>query len=224
MQTTAVIPYDVLDDACRITDGMDQSKLVVHTVVASNLKTVNPANIHLTIESKTKGAIPLKLGSKGQILDFPHDEELRSENPDIVSDQPKNTLGLGAWFYLPMPEELTFPYSRLADAVSEAKRGKEVADDVIKSGGYGQALPFTDNVPGVVLVFAKSSANSATLEIDASAGKKTYSANRQGDIFLPIDDALRAENPTVKISEKALWVVPYFDRGSGRQLAMKFSD
>lgn len=203
-RTNAVIPYKAMDVACQFTEGIDQAKLVVHTVVESNKKSVRPGDIHLTIQSAVKGPIPLKLGNKGQILNFPHDEALRRENPNIVSDQPKGTLGIGTWFYVPMPKELTFSYSVLANAVAEANKGEEAA----RVDGLAQAHSSARRIERVCLVFPQSSAGKARLQIESASGWKEYTADKWGKIILKIEDSLTAENPKIILSEKTSWVVP----------------
>lgn len=205
---TAVMSYKDMDDFCQFTDGFDQTKLVVRPVIGSRDRTVRPGDIHLTIQSTNKGAIPLKLGSKGQIQNFPHDEALRQENPMVVSDQPKGKLDGGIWCYVPMPPARTFNYDALADAVAEANLGIVRVNKLIQNRAdfHGQVAPVDGQAKVVGLIFPKSSAGKARLEIAAAAGKKEYVAGADGRILLAIDAALQKENPTVTVSEKPQWI------------------
>src|SRR3984957_2779509 len=101
-QPNSGLHYKILDDACQFADSFDQTKLVVRVLITSKDKTVHPADIHLTIQSSIKGSIPVQLGTNGQVLNFPHDETLRRENPIIISDLPKGTTVLTLNDYLPM--------------------------------------------------------------------------------------------------------------------------
>jgi RNA polymerase sigma factor (sigma-70 family) len=206
-QTNAIIPYKTLDDACRFADSVDQSKLVLRILIDSSKKSVRPQDIHLTIQSREKAPISLQLGGKGEILNFPHDETLRRENPGILSDQPKGTLSLGLWCYVPMPKELTFPYRRMADAVAEANQARDTANQMIKEGYADQVSPFKDKVQGLVFVFPKSSAGKAKVEIATAGGKKEYIADADGLAVVEVEPALQAENPPVTLSENPKWVV-----------------
>jgi RNA polymerase sigma factor (sigma-70 family) len=205
--STAAIPYKMLDDACRFADSIDQTKLVFRIILGSKNKSVHPADIHLTITSTAKGSIPLKLGAKGEILNFPHDDALRQENPSVNSDQPKGTLQLGAWCFVPVPKGSTFPYSKLADAIAEAKKGNETVNKMIKEEGYkGVGSPFSGTIRGVVFVFPKSSAGKAKVEVTTATGKKEYAANKNGYAQVAVEEALIIENPEVTVSEKPQWI------------------
>jgi RNA polymerase sigma factor (sigma-70 family) len=200
------LPYKILSDACRFADGLNQTNLVFKFLITSNRKAVHPEDIHLTIQSATKGAIPLKLGPKGQILDFPQDEALRRENPPVLADQPKGSLNMGAWCYVPPPDGLTFRYDRLAAAVAEANKAAVRANQMIASDYAGQMSPFSQKVGGVALVFPKSSAGKAKAKIAAASGAKELTADRHGIVRIKIDAALAAEDPEVTLSEKPLWI------------------
>ena len=208
LQVNASLPYKMLDDACQFADSFDQTKLVVRALITSKDKAVHPADIHLTIQSAVKGSIPVQLGTNGQVLNFPHDEALRRENPRIIADQHKGTLILTVNDYLPMPEELIFPYRLLGDAVEEANNGVAKANKIIKGNYAGQLPLFTRTIQGVIFVFPKSSAGKAKVEIASTAGRREYTADATGQIKLKLDKSLLAENPQVTVSEKPRYAVP----------------
>ena len=205
-QTNATIPYKMLDDACQFEESIDQSKLVFHVLISSQKKSVRPGDIHLTVQGKDQEPIAIRLGDRGQILNFPHDAALRRQNPQVLSDQPKGSLFFGVWYYLPMPKELTFPYSRLADAVAEANKAKDTANKMVKEGYAGQVSPFTGKIQGLVFVFPKSSAGKARIDIGAAGGKKEYTADKNGNAMVRFEPSLQAENPPVTVSERPRWV------------------
>lgn len=202
-KAVAQIPYKMLSDACRFQDSIKQTNLVFHILIGSSNNAVKPSDIHLTIESANQGKIPVRLGSKGEILDFSQDEDLRRENPFVVSDKPKGSLLFGAWVYVPMPEGLTFRYSHLANAVVEANKAADRAKQMAITD-----FPefFSGKVDGVGIVFPKSGAGKAKIIIATSAGKKEYIADGHGVIKLKINPKLQAENPLVIVSEKPDWI------------------
>jgi RNA polymerase sigma factor (sigma-70 family) len=208
----AQIPYKMIEDACLFEHSINRTNLVFHFIIASENKSVRPADIHLTIQSKTKGNIPLKLGSKGEMLDFPCDDELRQENPPVVSDQPKDSLHSGIWVYAPVPETLSFHYSRLVSAVTEAKQAADRANQMANSPDGRELAPFLGrvnafgNVNGVGLVFQRASAGKAKIAIATSAGTKEYVANADGVIALKINPRLETEDPLVTVSERPAWI------------------
>ena len=206
-QPDASLPYDMADDGCTFADGFDQTKLVVQIRVGPRDKTVHQADIHLTIQSAVKGPIPVQLGENGQILNFPHDEALRRENPSIVANQPKGTMIFWIWCYVPIPNDPTFRYQHLGDAVAEANRGTERANQIIRQHYAGQMPLIDQKVQGVVFVFPKSSARKAKIEIASVAGKREYTAGPNGNIGLRIDPGLLTEDPEVILSEKPRYVV-----------------
>jgi len=207
-QTTNGIPYKMLDDACQFAGSFDQTKLVVRVLITSKDKAVHPADIHLAIQSAVKGSIPVQLGMDGQVLNFPHDEVLRRENPRLVSDQPRGTLVLTVNDYLPMPKEYTFRYRLLGDAVAEANNGAAKANSMIKASYAGRLPLFTRTIQGVIFVFPKPGAKKAKVEIAAAAGRREYTADANGRIRLKVDKKLLAENPEVTVSERPQFVVP----------------
>jgi len=205
-QANAALPYKMLDDACQFEASIDQTKLVFHVLISSRKKSVRPGDIHLTVQGQGQEPIAIRLGDRGQILNFPHDEALRRENPEVLSDQPKGSLFFGVWYYMPMPKELTFPYNRLADAVAEANKAKDTANKMVKAGYAGQVSPFTGTIQGLVFVFPKSRAGKARIDIAAAGGKKEYTADKNGNAMVPFEPGLQAENPPVTVSERPRWI------------------
>jgi len=202
------IPYNILDDASQFSESFDTNKLHVYFIVSSEKKNIHPADIHLTIQSTNKGVIPVHLGAKGQILDFPHDPDLRRENPPILTDQPKGSVNLGIWCYATMPEELVFPYRRLADIVAEANQGMARANEMIKTGYAGQFPLLKGKVKSLAFVFPASCAGKTVITIESASGRKEYHADHAGRLVFKLDDSLQAENPDVQLSQKPKWVVP----------------
>jgi len=70
-ETNAFIPYKTLDEMFQPIAKIDQSRLQIRAFVSSTNRAVHPSEITLTIHSARKGMVPLRLGTNGQILEFP---------------------------------------------------------------------------------------------------------------------------------------------------------
>jgi RNA polymerase sigma factor (sigma-70 family) len=196
--TNAVIPYKTMDDFCQMADSVDQNKLLARAIVTSK-RAVPPADISFTIQSAAKGPIPVGLGTNGEVLNFPHEEELRRENPPIIANQPKGTLYLFLSARIDMPEGLTFNYHRMGDGIAEVNK-------LIKTQA-GILSPLAPKVRGVIFIFPKSSAGKAKVEFAPASGRREYTADANGQIKLKLEKTLLAEDPEVRLSEKPQQIV-----------------
>jgi hypothetical protein len=118
---------------------------------------------------------------------------------------------------MPIPDNLTFNYKQLNDMVGETTNAIVNAQKTLIRPGYVGYVNYTKwlfassweyRVRGVLFVFPKMSAGKATVQILAAAGVKTYNADANGLVKLRLDQALLRENPTVKVSEKPLFIGP----------------
>ena len=200
--TNAVIPYKAMDDLCQIAASADQSKLKIQVFVASTNKIVRPTDISLTIQSASQGKIAVQISTNGQIIDFPHRQELVRENPPIAANQPKGTLNLFIGYQIPI-EGLSFPYSRLGHAAAEANK-------MIKAQA-GMMSMLAPKARGALFVFPKSSAGKAKVTILAATGRKELTADKDGRVKLKLEESLLSENPEVQLSEKPEVVLPEID-------------
>jgi RNA polymerase sigma factor (sigma-70 family) len=201
----AQIPYQMLEDAWLFQQSVNRTNLVLNIIIGSRDQKVHPEGMHLTIQSTNEGNIPVRLGGKGQMLDFPCDDDLRRENPFVVTDQPKGTLGAGLWVYAPVPEGLSFHYRRLTDAVDEANKAFTRLGQM-PEGGLLQGTPWNNQIDAVYLVFHASGQGKASVTFHTAAGDKKYIANAYGQIPIRINPQLRAENPLVTVSERPWWI------------------
>jgi len=199
-----------MDDAWQLTQGVDQTKFAVRVAVSSRDKTVRQKDISLSIQSAAEGQIPVPLDINGQMLNVSHDEVLRHENPPIIANQPKGTLSLTLAYWMPIPEELTFRYSRLGDGVAEANKAITNANKIIKADYAGELSPFTRKVQGMNFWFPISSTGKAKIKIESAAGRKEYTADTHGNVRLILETALLVENPEVIMSEKPTMILPIF--------------
>lgn len=194
----ATIPYAKLDEILQKTDAIDRKKLVVLAQVSSRNKAVKPSEITLTIKSAT-GAIPVRLGAEGDLLDFPRTEALRKENPPIETNQPKGTLAVSMGLGLVVPETPTFRYTRVAEAIAEGNKAIKA-----QAGMLSLVAPL---LKSVVLFFPPRSAGKATVEIAAAGGKQILTADAGGEVKIPLDPKLAAENPEVRASERPMRIL-----------------
>ncbi len=202
----ARIPYKMLEDGWLFQQSINPTNLVFHFLVGSHNEKVRPQDIHLTIHSASKEDIPLHLGEKGMLLAFPCDDDLRRENPPVVTDQPKGTMGLGYWVYVPRPDGVTFKYDLLSNAVDEANKAAARANHLAESDSDGAVPMFPGTINGVCLVFPQASAGKAKITIATDGGIKEYVADSHGMIRLKINPLLKAENPTLTVSERPDWI------------------
>ncbi len=202
----AKIPYTMLDDAVQFIATVNQSNLELRMTFGS--KQVSPTNIHLTIESKIRGPIPVQLSSDGRLVNLPHDEALRRENPFVVSDLPKGTFNMTMFIRLPRPKGQTLPYSRLGDGVEEINKAVLRANQLIKRSYAKEFLPFKKQVQGVIFMFPTALAGKGKVEIASTTGRREYTANARGQIKLKIEKAFLDENPEVRVSHNSYFIVP----------------
>jgi hypothetical protein len=202
----------MLDDASAFAGSFDQSKLLVQVLIKSRNKAVHSSDVQLTIQSARKGPITVHVGADGQMTDFPHDEELRREDPPVVVNQPKGGMSMTIFMKgLPKLEGLTFRYDRLSDVVAELNDGMARASRIVKESYPGQLAAFNRfkrNVQGVLIYFPKSRAGKAKVEIASASGKREYVANANGCVRLMLDKVLVAENPEVTVSERPQSILP----------------
>ena len=208
--------YKMADDAYQLLSSVDQSKLVVNISITSPNKTVHPSDIHLIIESTVKGPIPILLSTNGDILNVPHDETLRRENPP-VEHEPKGKLNFSIFCHIPLPAN-TFSYGRLGDGVAEVNKTFAKIDQLLKSS-YANEVPSSTtklierNVQEIIFLFPGSSAGKATVEIMSTTGVRKYTADANSQIKFKLDPALALENPEVRVSEKPIFIAPdFFDK------------
>ncbi len=189
----ATIPYAKLDELWQKIEQVDAGKLVAAAQITSKIKGIKPAQIRLVIHSAT-GDIPLRVSADGYILDFPRTEALRKENPAIEANQPKGSLRVNIGVELAVPSANSFPYARLSDGIADAIK-------LMKAQASGPS-PAEPVVKSVLILFPKSGARKATVEIRAAGKKRVLTADANGLVRVPIDSALVAENPEVKLSER----------------------
>ena len=203
------------DDIWQLIKGVNTNNFELHVAITSTRQAVHPADIQITIQSVIKGPITVRLGTNGQVMDFPHDEALRRENPQVTINQPEGSSRMTIFGNMPILEGTTFRYDRLGDGLAEtratiAKATKAIIRPSYIGWGNYIAWWFTPSlkIKGVIIAFPKSSARKATVEIMSAQGVQTYRPAADGQIKLKLDPSLLLENPEVKVSEKPLLIGP----------------
>jgi len=200
-ETNATLSYQKLDEFFQATTDVNQSNLLIWMFVVSTNKSVHATNITLTIQSKTRGTIPVSIAPAGRIFDFPHTKELAKENPPIISNQPKGSLHLWIQIQIPMTNWLNFRYARLADGVAEMNK------TIRAQAGWALSL-LAPKVDSVTFYFPRASAGKAKVSIASTAGQREFIADKNGRIKLRLEDSLISENPEIHLSEKPFVVAP----------------
>jgi hypothetical protein len=195
----AVIPYDKLDKFWQLNSTVNQSNLVLRGLFSSKNDAVRPGDIQLTIHSKKRGDIPVELTTNGEIKAFPHTEELAKENPPVISNLPKGTLNMAIMLYIPPPDGLSFPYSKLRNGVVEFNK-------LIKAEA-GLFSMFAPKSKEVIFFFPNTSTGKAKVEITSASGKKEYRAGAHGQLKVELDSKV-ADDAEVRVSEKVLGLAP----------------
>ncbi|MGO8763899.1 MAG: RNA polymerase sigma factor [Limisphaerales bacterium] len=197
--------YRMADDVWQLISGVDTNRLVLGISLSPGDKSASPTNIYLTIHSAIKGPIQVPISTNGLFTNFPHDEALRRENPLVTFSQQHGSIT--AWLSIPRPDGLVFDYRVFGDGVEElnktiANYNKLMGPADLGWPGYIEWL-FSPNlkVQGVIVIFPKSGARKATVQILAASGIKTYTANGRGMVRLKLDSALLRENPQVRLSQ-----------------------
>jgi RNA polymerase sigma factor (sigma-70 family) len=199
LQPSCSFPYKTADAIWQLIHSVDKTKFEMHAFIYSTNRTVHSRDLQVIIQSAAKGAISVQLGTNWEIIDIPHDEVLRQENPPITV-KPSQGIRIAFRGDIPVPESLTLRYNQLGDGVAEANH--LFAKGADNANGDIPFAPRKFISQGVVFSFGLAQAEKATVEIMAASGTKTYRANRLGRIGLKLDAALLRENPEVRISTK----------------------
>ena len=196
-QDKATLPYSRLYDAFQRGARVQSSAVHAAIAVASKDKTVRPETITFTIESKG-GARKLHVDPDGEIHGFPMNDRLLKENPSVVTNQPKGSLLIGGGLFFNVRASTAYSYRKLSDLLdaSNAARKKE-------AGLFSLVAP---QAKSVLFVFFDPAGQ--TLTVQTKTAPQTLTVNAQGEIALPIDKALLAANPRVRLSEKPSKVLP----------------
>lgn len=193
-QDSGSLPYATVDENIRRVVGEDAGKVAVRLFVACRKAGVKPSEITLKIDSKTAPKT-LQVGADSAIYDFPITEELRKENPPVVSNQPKGMIDLSVEIGLIVPDTTTVSYQTLVKGLAQLNETTK------KSTGI-QGAPIL-NATKLAIHF---SSPDATVTAPGKSGSETLKADGRGVVFLPLDAALAKEGATVTFSAKPRWI------------------
>src|SRR5258706_2956488 len=101
-EATATVPYSVLYQPLKIARAAERyPRLPIRPRLQSHLPGVSPDAIRLVIQARGGGR-PISVAADGA-LDFPLDDALLAENPEVGSNQPKGTLSVSVSMELALP-------------------------------------------------------------------------------------------------------------------------
>jgi hypothetical protein len=150
-------------------------------------------DLNVYIDAKS-GKIPVKLGKDGD-FSVPMSGELLTENPWIITNQPRGTMRLN-WFVGLVMRHLgtAISYRPLMQVVRDCgnvrERMRQVFPDAPKATVSGLKLTFSP--PGA----------SASVVIHSQHGDRKLEADAKGEMILGFDPDLFEENPLVTLSKE----------------------
>lgn len=191
---TGVIPYRTL---AKLFDAFaavkPQDKLNLHVRVLPAGKTPPAQPIQLEIRSRT-GTLPVKRSASGDLEDFPLTEELRKENPGVVSNQPKGTLVLKAFIGIRYSGQKSEMASWYRDALDQANAALK------QQGGWFSLT--TPTLRTLVLTFDPGS--QAVVIVRADGTEKEFRSDELGRVRLEVGRDLAAPEARILFPEAPL--------------------
>jgi len=205
----ARLPYQHLYRIQTVQAALCQShtNLLLVLQLRSASTNVKTSDIEAFIDSKS-GKIPLPIGPDGEIS-VPVRDDLLAEDPWLITNQPKGTMqlnwraGLARSFVRQMTNSIR--YAPLMRALRDCE------DVQAKMREFFPGSPKL-TVAGLKLVFPRE-AKPASLVIHARSGSQKLETDAAGELFLPIDPALQAEDPLVTLSSSPARVQVMYRKG-----------
>jgi hypothetical protein len=194
MGENARLPYSQLyyTQKAQMELNRSHTNLLVMLTMQSTSPDIKPTSLNVYIDSKT-GKIPVPIGPVGDFA-IPLRDDLLTENPWIITDQPRGTMKLN-W-------EGGLILGRLANPVHYSRLMKPVRDyeDVQE-----QMRPYFPGSPRLAVAGMKLSfpdaPSRATAVIHAKGGDRKLVANDQGEIIIPLSQDLLDEDPEITLSD-----------------------
>ena len=153
--------------------------------------------LKITILSKN-GRIDVPVAADNSFA-IPITDDLRDENPTVITNQPKGTLSLQVGVRVLLPQTTRYAYS-------EFWLGIQQANAMTKRFAGMMHWLFSESADSLILRFSRPERQ--MLRIAASDGALTLIADDSGTIFVRIDKKLVEENPMMELSEPALDALP----------------
>jgi hypothetical protein len=173
--------------------ALSHTNLIVLLRMMPTNAAVKPGNVHAFIDSKS-GHIPVAIDDQGDFK-VPLRDDLITEDPWIITDQPKGTMKID-WGIALVAAQVSNPirYRLLMQPIKDRAyvetRMREVfpAVSTIKVTGMKIAFPSSATAP-YGLVAAKD-------------GSQKFSANTAREVFIPLNEKWLDEDPEVQFSEQ----------------------
>lgn len=150
----------------------------------------------MTVLAKS-GAIDVPVAEDNSFA-LPLSEQLKDENPTVVTNQPKGTLSLQVGVRILLPQATHYGYSEFALGIAQA--------NAMTKRFAGMLWLFSKTADSLILRFRRPERQ--MLRIAASDGALTLIADDSGTIFVRLDKKLAEENPMMELSEPALDALP----------------
>ena len=191
---TGVIPYRTIAKLFEaFAEVKPQDKLILSVRVLPAGKTPPAQPIQLEIRSSA-GTLPVKRSAAGDLEGFPLTEELRKENPGVVSNQPKGTLVLKTSILIRYSGQKSEAASWYRDALDQANGALK------KQGGlFSLAIP---TLRTLVLTFDPGSR--AVVTVRADGVEKEFRADELGRVRLEVGRDLAAPEARILFPEAPL--------------------
>ncbi|HEV2676000.1 MAG TPA: DUF2987 domain-containing protein [Aliidongia sp.] len=154
----------------------------------------------MTVRAKA-GPIDVQVGDDNSFA-LPLSDQLKDENPTVVTNQPKGTLSLQVGVRILLPQTTHYAYREFAEGISQA--------NAMTKRFAGMMWLFSKTADSLILRFHRPERQ--MLRIAAADGALTLIADESGTIFVRLDKKLVEENPMMELSEPALDALPALSR------------
>jgi len=155
----------------------------------------------ITILSKN-GRIDVPVAADNSFA-IPITDELRDENPTVLTNQPKGSLSLQVGVRVLLPQTTRYAYS-------EFWLGVQQANQMTKRFAGMMRWLFAEAADSLILRFNRPERQ--MLRIAAEDGPLTLIADDSGTIFVRSDKKLVEQKPMTELSEPALDALPAINR------------
>ncbi|GEM_PF-5971786 len=207
----ASLPYRLVCELAQLDSSKEEAfqGKAIQFHVASNDPKVSLQEIRLWIDSST-GQIPLQIDAQGK-LSFPVSKELHTENPRILSNQPKGSMLLTGF----MTIEESYISSKLREQQGKiryadlfvSQQFRKQLEDQLNELVHKKDLEGALVAPERIKIQASRNSEEARVRIHAKSGVQQLLPEEPGMFFLKLDPELLKENPWVELGEGHDWMI-----------------
>lgn len=192
----ARLPYHYLYRIEKLQSDLCQAhpNLQISLQLQSALPDVKTSTIQVYLDRKS-GKLPVTLSPEGDIA-LPLRDDLLAEDPWLIANQPKGTMQLN-W-----QAGLARPFVRqMTNSIRYAPLMRALRDCEEVQAKMREFFPGSPKltVAGLKLVFPRQ-AKPASLVIHSKRGDQKLEADAAGELFLPLEQTLLAEDPLITLS------------------------